>query len=760
MKKFKRVLAMSLALVLLLSFSPMFNVSATDADEPTYNQLMHGYGLLDINSNDYSDTVYTSFTANAANVITAETDADNNPYINFTNYTTNTGSTYVTLKHAQSSNLTGKFVFETEICYVASGLTIEFYSTGSATKMIMKLANNKLTFTNGSTVTLAADRWYKITYAFDIEGRTYDAFVDGERAQEKGTLDAGITSTKTVRVSINKQSAGGEGQIKLRNVNWYLPSDGACPDANRDHICDYGCSEPVGVCGDADGDELCDYGCGKIYSPFNDLMHGYKLNNSSSSVAIAGAAQTAGYITEDENGSVKFGNFTEYGAGGFYVDMKHGLTNATKFVFEAEFYCNAPGFLLYMRANKNSNGGYPDIMKLDGNKLTFMGTNGATVTLGEGEWYKVTMAFDLEKNKYDAFVNGKRVVDDGVTTNAITSLSRLRVQIDGKTVAGGEFLIKDINWYSFDETGACPDYDKDHICDYGCSEPVGECGDGDGDNKCDYCGDCVYHTYIIAGDEVHCENCDVAGNVITESGVLDLKGQSVKDGIKVTGEKTILSVVDTSWMTNGLDGKNVGKLIVTEGAEKIETYTQYGDFKYLKVPSEDGTYFTFHPFNLTITRMGLNTAKQETCLEVQFVADNVVRDLLIGENEDHNYGLKNLLTGNEGSVKGVSKYQFTTQSNRAVAYFSLSGSLHNDNIDKEVQFQAYMKLKVGGEEIVILSNYIAKITPRQIMIDLNNSNVEPADEQQLAKIRAIWTNEDGTDNVDYSELKSILTRFN
>ena len=479
---------------------------------------------------------------------------------------------------------------------------------------------------------------------------------------------------------------------------------------------------------------------------YNQLMHDYKLNNDLSSLSYSTNASAGGYIAEDENGYLKFGNMETYQSS-CYTDMKHGLTGATKLVFEAEFCCSMPGFVINIRAN-NYNSKTVDLIKVEANQLTFMGTQSKMVTLSEGEWYKITVACDLDNHTYDAFVNEKQIIDDGKTANQLTTLTRIRAQINDATVAGGEFLIRDIKWYTPDETAACPDENKDHVCDYGCSEPVGECGDADKDGLCDYgCGKVFYHEYKVVDGAIVDEKGDVvANNEITASGVLNMNGENAT--VKVA-EGATLAVVDTSWMTNGLSGEKAAKLTVDpESKGTVETYTQYGDFKYLKVPGEDGTY-TFHPFNLTITRMGLNTVMEAISLEVQFVADDVVRDLLI-EN-DHEYGLKNG-NGVYGSVKENSAYQFTAQNNRAVAYFATKNSLHNNNFDTQGTFQAYMKLKIGNEEVEILSNYKAEISPRKIMTDLNNSSVQPSSDQ-LVRIREMLT------KPEYSELANVLTRF-
>ena len=268
---------------------------------------------------------------------------------------------------------------------------------------------------------------------------------------------------------------------------------------------------------------------------------------------------------------------------------------------------------------------------------------------------------------------------------------------------------------------------------------------------------CQNYTVSEAGQILYENGEEVTDNEITMSGILDLNGQSA--AIKVTGNNTVLSVVDTKLIPeNGADltGVNAGKLTVTEGADKIADWTQFGAYKYLKVLNDDGTY-TFHPFNLIITRMGLNTATghESVCLQVTFIADDVVRDLLIAEGGD--YGLKLLtLDGAEKntvlSVKNCDNdaYKFTAEKNGVRAYVDLTDSLTNANFDKTGEFKAY--IKIGDQEIV--SNYTAVITPRQVMEELNNSAAIDPTSEQKARIQALWNSSE-----NYTELKDVLTKF-
>jgi len=473
-------------------------------------------------------------------------------------------------------------------------------------------------------------------------------------------------------------------------------------------------------------------------SAYDQLMDHYDLAifdyfSDSTKTVLSSNQDTKTIITEDDsngNAYLKFNNTPvdkHINANIKYQGTtSSAVSSSKKVVFEVDIRWDNPGLsMVFNTRTQNKN-----IMYFQNGTLTIKSPGDDTVVnLNAGEWHKITYVIDFDDGVFSAFVNEEQVVDNKKVVSGFSSIAaiRFRTQALGTgadTSETPDFYIDNVKWYVYRE-----------------------CTDADNDGYCDYTG-CGKRTQYAVNESGEIVNAN--GEVLTEitaSGVLDLNGKDAT--VKVTGATTKLSVVDTSWMTNGLSGEKAGKLTVDpEGTGTVESYTQYGDFKYLKVPSEDGTYFTFHPFNLTITRMGLNTVMEAISLEVQFVADDVVRDLLI-EN-DHNYGLKNG-NGVEISVKENSAYQFTAQNNRAVAYFA-TDSLHNDNFDTERTFQAYMKLKVGNEEVEILSNYKAEISPRKIMTDLNNSNVQPSGEQ-LVRIQEMLA------KPEYSELANVLTRF-
>jgi hypothetical protein len=206
-----------------------------------------------------------------------------------------------------------------------------------------------------------------------------------------------------------------------------------------------------------------------------------------------------------------------------------------------------------------------------------------------------------------------------------------------------------------------------------------------------------------------------------------LNGQNAS--VNVSGDYTMLSVVDTGFMNKGFDltGKNAGKLMLdAESAGKIKDYVQYGDYKYLKVQNDDGTY-SFHPFNLAITRIGLNTTDghESICLEVQFIGNDIVKDKFL--RVENNYGIKKVSTGVYIPAKNT--YGFG-EVNGVKAYFDLKDSLTDiTKFTSALQLQAYMKI----DGVEILSNYVAEITPSDvwdsILAAIDAGEIVPTEDQ-------------------------------
>ena len=93
----------------MLSFSPALGVSAADADNTAYNQLMHNYKVADAYDSFANNDLVVMSSAPTAGIITLGTTAK------FENTDGKAvASTFVDLKYSATGN---KLVFEADFCY-------------------------------------------------------------------------------------------------------------------------------------------------------------------------------------------------------------------------------------------------------------------------------------------------------------------------------------------------------------------------------------------------------------------------------------------------------------------------------------------------------------------------------------------------------------------------------------------------------------------------------------------------------------------
>lgn len=214
---------------------------------------------------------------------------------------------------------------------------------------------------------------------------------------------------------------------------------------------------------------------------------------------------------------------------------------------------------------------------------------------------------------------------------------------------------------------------------------------------------------------------------IEEDTVLDLAGFDAT--VNIAKDDVTLSVIDTSFMVVSEDridfsGDQAGKLTVAaESKGTISTVYQNGFYHYLKVANNDGTY-SFHPFNMDITAVGINTLAGKNndtvaiCLRATFIANNVVRDKFT------DYGVINeTLKVSESSKEN---YPFGNK-NGIHAFFDVTGSL--DAIDATNAFKVYVKFGEGENAVFDYSASI-DITPREVLKKINKDNVTPTDAQK------------------------------
>ena len=220
------------------------------------------------------------------------------------------------------------------------------------------------------------------------------------------------------------------------------------------------------------------------------------------------------------------------------------------------------------------------------------------------------------------------------------------------------------------------------------------------------------------------------GAIAVEAGkILDLNGFDVTVAVD-----DALCVIDSKNTAKTGEGENVGTVKNT-GAGVIVAVSQdpATKMRYLAVENGDGTY-SAHPFNMTISQLGLNTVKEAICVRASFMANDKVIALI----ED--YGIS------VGGVDASAKNSYPFAANMIHAYADLTGSLASDAaIDTQKTAKAYVK--IGGE--TVYSTYEANVTPREVLKTINKSDVAPTD-TQLAAILELANN---------SHLSNLFTRF-
>lgn len=190
---------------------------------------------------------------------------------------------------------------------------------------------------------------------------------------------------------------------------------------------------------------------------------------------------------------------------------------------------------------------------------------------------------------------------------------------------------------------------------------------------------------------------------VPEGKILDLNGFDV-----IVETNAPLCVIDTKNTSRTGEGENVGT-VKNNGTGAVVAVSQdpVTLMRYLALPNEDGTY-SAHPFNLTISQLGLNTLKEAICLRASFMANNKV----IKEIKDHGIYI--------GGRPETAKENYPFTSNFIDAYADLTGSLEDDAaLDVSKTAKAYIKI---GEEYIYSTNE-ANITPRQVLKGLNNGTI-------------------------------------
>lgn len=121
---------------------------------------------------------------------------------------------------------------------------------------------------------------------------------------------------------------------------------------------------------------------------------------------------------------------------------------------------------------------------------------------------------------------------------------------------------------------------------------------------------------------------------ITKDIYLDLNGRTVTGTITVTNGHTLYGMDST---TDKYDGKNAGKIDGTvTGAvapvfeTKLKPNTEYDSLRYVAIKNEDGTEYTFHRFNISVTGYRFELAAPKCALFFigKFQGDKAAKDYL------------------------------------------------------------------------------------------------------------------------------------
>ncbi len=231
--------------------------------------------------------------------------------------------------------------------------------------------------------------------------------------------------------------------------------------------------------------------------------------------------------------------------------------------------------------------------------------------------------------------------------------------------------------------------------------------------------------------------------VSTAGQILDLQGED----LTVTLENGVeLSVIDTTIRQSANGSNNAGTLTVT-GDGSIADMSVDPDSKMRFLAVDNGSTYSFYPFNMTVSLQGINTlaknpdeGKEEeiepaAALRVSFVAFKPVIEKIEA------YGF----------IVDGEKHPATKEFNDNIvhAYANLLGSLRDDRIDVSKSVQAYMT--INGVDYTSAER---SFTPREILKGINKDTKVNPNKDQMGRIEALFNAEEG-----YARVKNILTRL-
>lgn len=239
-------------------------------------------------------------------------------------------------------------------------------------------------------------------------------------------------------------------------------------------------------------------------------------------------------------------------------------------------------------------------------------------------------------------------------------------------------------------------------------------------------------------------------NNITKDIYLDLNGRTVTGDISVTGANK-LSGMDSSTGT-GYDtapsGKIVGKVTGTVAPVFEKPLTgdaEYNYLRYVAIKNEEGTEYTFHRFNISVTGYRFELATGDTPQCALFFIGKFQGD---AEAKKHLTSLGITLTGDNGPQLGT--YSYSIPKDKAIPKESDPGEspVVRDADDDAFLFEAYLMRDINKE------NYQTKFTATA-RATFDNDGKQDSKPQQLS-FKDAWTD---PKMVITPEQKTILENF-
>ncbi len=306
-------------------------------------------------------------------------------------------------------------------------------------------------------------------------------------------------------------------------------------DANKDHNCDYGCEDTIGECVDADKDHDCDYGCDKYYGEHEDENKDHNCDY--------GCKETIGEHADPEGDGDHDCDYcgdkmNECTKGEAVEENRVAATCEKDGSYDVVYYCTECGeevereTEIIPKLNHAWTVSYS--WSEDGKACT------ATRICSNDENHVETAEATITSRIIRTPACGVRGITEYTATFVVDWAATQVIELDDIDAAcpdtnkdhwcddnprvEGHYVgvhedknpIDHVCDYGCsDPIGECKDDDKDHNCDHGCGKKFGDCGDADKDHKCDYGCDKFYGIHADMENDGNHE-CEYCGKVMGE----------------------------------------------------------------------------------------------------------------------------------------------------------------------------------------------------------------------------------------------------